>query len=262
MEATLIAIGVKMIQEATDGAKHQAVRNAAHTVGGYVGSGFVDASRAYEAHYAEVLVKENVADLKNAEKALHSGLYKTGPQKPLLPDWLQFKVRRELRKAQGNLGVVVTIAHREAAAAHVPPTGVLAAVEAIAAEQASVPTLLTFWNLLPSTSSKRDAPPKLLLSDNKYLSWLGSEGFRKYRAGEGSYLTVRVVAGIVHRQDGGQLRDFVNAYQSSSSTLAPTTTVFRTRVQRVWPASRARCSTYSNKPTAAMSCTSKHLSRG
>lgn len=214
-EATLIAIGVKMIQEAADGTKHKAVLHAAHTVGGYVGSGFVDAGRAYEALYAEVLAKENVADLKNAEKALHSGLYVTGPAKPLLPDWLQFKIRRELREAQGNPGVVVTIAHREAAAAHVPPSGVLAAVEAIAEEQASAPTLLTFWNLLPSTSSKRDAPLKLQLSDNKYLSWLASQGFRKYRAGEGSYLTVRVQAGIVHRQDSGQLRDFVNAYLES-----------------------------------------------
>jgi hypothetical protein len=214
-EATLIAIGVKMIQEAADGTKHKAVLHAAHTVGGYVGSGFVDASRAYEALYAEVLAKENVADLKNAEKALHSGLYVTGPAKPLLPDWLQFKIRRELREAQGNPGVVVTIAHREAAAAHVPPAGVLAAVEAIAEEQASAPTLLTFWNLLPSTSSKRDAPPKLVLSDNKFLSWLASEGFRKYRAGENNYLTVRVVAGVVHRQDSGQLRDFVNAYLES-----------------------------------------------
>jgi hypothetical protein len=214
-EARLIAIGCKMIQEAPDGGKHQAVRNAAHTVGGYCGSGFVDAARAYDALLAEVLAKENVADLNNAEKALHSGLYVTGPAQPLLPDWLQFKVRRELREAQGNPGVVVTIAHREAAAAHVPPAGVLAAMEAIAAEQASAPTLLTFWNLLPSTSSKRDAPAKLVLSDNKYLSWLASEGFRKYRAGEGSYLTVRVVAGIVHRQDSGQLRDFVNAYLDS-----------------------------------------------
>jgi hypothetical protein len=214
-ETTLIAIGIKMIREAPDGTKHQAVRNAAHTLGGYVGSGFVDAARAYDALHAEVLAKENVADLKNAEKALHSGLYVTGPAKPLLPDWLQFKVRRELREAQGNPGVVVTIAHREAAAAHVPPAGVLTAVEAIAAEQAEAPTLLTFWNLLPSASSKRDAPAKLVLSDNKYLSWLASEGFRKYRAGEGSYLTVRVVAGIVHRQDGGQLRDFVNAYLES-----------------------------------------------
>jgi hypothetical protein len=214
-ETTLIAIGIKMIREAADGTKHQAVRNAAHTLGGYVGSGFVDAARAYDALHAEVLAKENVADLKNAEKALHSGLYVTGPAKPLLPDWLQFKVRRELREAQGNPGVVVTIAHREAAAAHVPPAGVLTAVEAIAAEQAEAPTLLTFWNLLPSASSKRDAPAKLVLSDNKYLSWLASEGFRKYRAGEGSYLTVRVVAGIVHRQDGGQLRDFVNAYLES-----------------------------------------------
>jgi hypothetical protein len=214
-EATLIAIGIKIIREAADGTKHKAVLHAAHTVGGYCGSGFVDAARAYDALHAEVLAKENVADLKNAEKALHSGLYVTGPAKPLLPDWLQFKVRRELREAQGNPGVVVTIAHREAAAAHVPPAGVLTAVEAIAAEQAEAPTLLTFWNLLPSASSKRDAPAKLVLSDNKYLSWLASEGFRKYRAGEGSYLTVRVVAGIVHRQDGGQLRDFVNAYLES-----------------------------------------------
>jgi hypothetical protein len=214
-EATLIAIGIKMIREAADGSKHQAVRNAAHTMGGYAGAGFVDAVRAHDALYREVLAKENVADLKNAEKALHSGIYVTGPAKPLLPDWLQFKVRRELREAQGNPGVVVTIAHREAAAAHVPPAGVLAAVEAIAAEQAEAPTLLTFWNLLPSASSKRDAPAKLVLSDNKYLNWLASEGFRKYRAGEGSYLTVRVVAGIVHRQDSGQLRDFVNAYLES-----------------------------------------------
>jgi len=214
-EAALIAVGVKMIQQATDGGKHYAVRNAGHTVGGYVGSGFVDAARAYEVLLAEVAARENVADIKTAEKALHSGLYVTGPARPLLPDWLQLKVRKELREAQGNPGVTVTIAHREAAAAHVAPSGVLAAVEAIAAEQSQSPDLLTFWNLLPSASSKRDAPLKLVLSDNKFLSWLAAEGFRKYRTGEASYLTVRVRANIVHRQDSGQLRDFVNAYLES-----------------------------------------------
>jgi hypothetical protein len=212
-EATLIAIGVKMIQQATDGAKHQAVRNAAHTVGGYVGSGFVDAARAYEALHAEVLAKENVVDLKNAEKALHSGLYKTGPAKPLLPEWLQLKVRRELRQKEQDFGTVVTLAQDIAQKAHVPLKGVQAAVEAIAEEQCNAPTLLTFWHLVDG--GKRDAPPKLVLSSDMYLEWLAREGFRKYRTGESSYLTVRVMANIVHRQDSGQVRDFVNAYLAS-----------------------------------------------
>jgi hypothetical protein len=209
-EATLIAIGCKMIREAGDGGKHQAVRNAAHTVGGYVGSGFVDAARAYDTLYSEVLAKENVADIKNAEKALHSGLYVTGPAKPLLPEWLQLKVRRELREKEQSFGTVVTLAQEIATKAHVTLEKVQAAVQAVADEQASAPTLLTFWLLLPP--AKRDGPAKLQLSDNKYLNWLAGEGFRKYRAGEGSYLTVRVVAGVVQRQDSGQLRDFVNTY--------------------------------------------------
>ncbi|TDN38266.1 hypothetical protein E4631_06140 [Hymenobacter sp. UV11] len=211
-EATLIAIGCKMIREAQDGGKYVKVLHAAHTVGGYVGSGFVDAGRAYDALHAEVLAKENVADLKNAEKALHSGLYKTGPAKPLLPDWLQLRVRRELRDARQAYGTVVSLASDIATQAHVPLTSVQAAVQAIAEEQQQALALLTFWNLLPSASTKRDAPPKLVLSDNKYLSWLAGAGFRKYRTGEGSYLTVQVRANIVHRQDSGQLRDFVNAY--------------------------------------------------
>ena len=212
-ESTLIAIGVKMIREAADGSKHQAVRNAAHTMGGYAGAGFVDAGRAYDALYAEVLAKENVADLKNAEKALQSGLYVTGPAKPLLPEWLQLKVRRELRDKEQSFGAVVTLAQEIATKAHVPLEKVQAAVQAVADEQANAPTLLTFWLLLPP--AKRDGPAKLQLSDNKYLSWLAGEGFRKYRAGESSYLTVRVLAGVVHRQDSGQLRDFVNAYLDS-----------------------------------------------
>ncbi|GAB3637271.1 hypothetical protein GCM10027422_28610 [Hymenobacter arcticus] len=212
-EATLIAIGVKMIRQATDGGKHHAVRNAAHTVGGYVGSGFVDASKAYEALLAEVLAKENVADLKTAEKALRSGLYVTGPTKPLLPEWLQLKVRRELRETVQAYGTVVTLAQGIATRAHVPLAGVQAAVEAIAEEQKASATLLTFWHLVDG--GKRDAPPKLVLSPDMYLAWLAREGFRKYRTGEASYLTVRVTANIVHRQDSGQVRDFVNAYLAS-----------------------------------------------
>jgi hypothetical protein len=212
-EATLIAIGAKMIRDAADGAKHQAVRNAAHTVGGYVGSGFVDASKAYEALLAEVLAKENVADLKNAEKALYSGLYVTGPAKPLLPDWLQLRVRKELREARQSYGTVVTLAQEIATQAHVPLAQVQAAVEALAEEQKQAPTLLTFWFLLPP--AKRDGVSKVQLSDNDFVAWLASEGFRKYRTGEASYLIVRVRANIVHRQDGGQLRDFVNAYLES-----------------------------------------------
>jgi hypothetical protein len=178
-----------------------------------VGSGFVDAARAYEALHAEVLAKENVADLKNAEKALHSGLYVTGPAKPLLPDWLQLRVRKELREARQAYGTVVTLAQGIATQAHVPLASVQAAVEALAAEQQQAPTLLTFWYLLPPT--KRDGPSKVQLSDNDYLGWLAKQGFRKYRTGEASYLIVRVQANIVHRQDGGQLRDFVNAYLES-----------------------------------------------
>ena len=212
-EATLIAVGAKMIREASDGGKHRAVRDAAHTVGGYVGSGFVDAARAYDALLAEVLAKENVVDLKNAEKALHSGLYKTGPERPLLPEWLQLRVRRELREARQAYGTVVTLAQEIATAAHVPLDKVQPAVEAIADEQQQAPTLLTFWYLLPP--AKRDGPPKVMLSDNDFKDWLAAQGFRKCRTGEASYLIVRVQANIVHRQDGGQLRDFVNAYLDS-----------------------------------------------
>ncbi|WP_232341592.1 BT4734/BF3469 family protein [Hymenobacter ginkgonis] len=209
-EATLIAIGVKMIQQAPEGGKHDAVRDAAHMVGGYVGSGFVDAGRAYDALLSAVLAKENVADLKNAEKSLHSGLYKTGPAKPLLPEWLQLRVRKELREARQAYGTVVTLAQEIATQAHVPLASVQAAIEALAKEQQQSPTLLTFWYLQPPT--KRDGPAKVQLSDNDYKNWLAAEGFRKYRIGEASYLIVRVQANIVHRQDGGQLRDFVNAY--------------------------------------------------
>jgi hypothetical protein len=212
-EATLIAIGIKMIREAADGAKHKAVLHAAHTVGGYVGSGFVNAARAYDALHDEVLAKENVADLKNAEKALHSGLYVTGPAKPLLPDWLQLRVRKELREARQAYGTVVTLAQEIATQAHVPLASVQAAVEALAEEQRQSPALLTFWYLLPP--AKRDGQSKVQLSDNDFVAWLATEGFRKYRTGEASYLVVRVQANIVRRQDGGQLRDFVNAYLES-----------------------------------------------
>jgi hypothetical protein len=209
VEARLIAIGVKMIAGATDGGKYVQVRNAGHLVGGYVGSGFVDAGRAFDALYAALLAKENVADVKVAEAALRSGLEVSGPRRPLLPDWLQYKVRQELRDENRNPGTVVAIAHREAAAAHVSPAGVLAAVEAIAAEQRDEVELLTFWNLLEPV--KRDGPRRLQLSLDKFIAWLGAEGFRKYRAG-GAYTTVRVLAGIVTEVDRGQLFDHVLGY--------------------------------------------------
>ncbi|TVT43103.1 hypothetical protein FNT36_03150 [Hymenobacter setariae] len=209
-EDRLIAIGVKMIREAQDGGKYVQVRNAGHLVGGYVGSGFVEAGRAFDALYSALLAKENVADPKAAEKALRSGLEVSGPARPLLPDWLQYKVRQELREHKGNPGAVVTIAHREAAAAHVAPAGVQAAVEAIAAEQAQEVELLTFWGLVDGP--KRDGPKRLLLSLDKFIAWLGTEGFRKYRSAAGGYATVRVVAGVVSEIDRGQLFDHVLGY--------------------------------------------------
>jgi hypothetical protein len=209
-EARLIAIGVKMIREAQDGGKYVGVRNAGHLVGGYVGAGFVDAGRAFDALYDALLGKENVVDPKAAEKALRSGLEVSGPARPLLPDWLQYKVRQELREHAGNPGAVVTIAHREAAAAHVAPAGVQAAVEAIAAEQAQEVELLTFWSLVDGP--KRDGPKRLLLSLDKFIVWLGEQGFRKHRTSGGTYATVQLRAGVVHEVDRGQLFDHVLGY--------------------------------------------------
>jgi hypothetical protein len=79
VEERLIAIGVKMIRDAPDGGKYLGVRNAGHLVGGYVGSGFVDAGRAFEVLYSTLLAKENVADPKAAEKALRPGSLRPRP---------------------------------------------------------------------------------------------------------------------------------------------------------------------------------------
>jgi hypothetical protein len=209
-EAQLIAIGVKMIRQATDGGKHKAVRDAAHLLGGYSGAGFVNPDAAFEALYAEVLAKENVADLKNAEAALRSGIYQTGPAKPLLPDWLQLRVRKELRDASQAFDTVVTLAQDISQKAHVPLEGVQAAVAAIAQEQKLAPVLLTFWHLVEAT--KRDGPPKLVLSLDKFIDWLGEQGFRKHRSSAGTYSTVRLLAGIVSEIDRGQLVDHVLHY--------------------------------------------------
>jgi hypothetical protein len=211
VEARLIAIGVKMIREAQDGGKYVQVRNAGHLLGGYVGAGFVDAGRAFDALYAALLAKENVSNLKVAETALRSGLEVSGPARPLLPDWLQLAVRKELRAAGGNLGTVVEQANRIAATAHVALAGVQAAVQAIADEQKQAEALLTFWHLVDGT--KRDAPPRLQLSLDKFIEWLAAEGFRKHRQA-GSYATVRVVEHIVHEVDRGQLMDHVLGYLS------------------------------------------------
>ncbi|MGI4872270.1 MAG: BT4734/BF3469 family protein [Janthinobacterium lividum] len=211
-EAALVAVGVQLVRNAADGAKHYAVRDAAFLLGGYVGSGFVGEATAYEALLAAIGNRENVADLKNAEQAIRSGLAK-GAQKPLLPDWLQMRVRKELRESGGGSMAVQALAAREAAAAHLPAAGIEAAVQEIAQEQAQAPTLLTFWRVVHKEGRKRDQDTYTLqLSPDKYLEWLAESGFCKYRVGEGAYATVRVRANVVHRQDSGQLKDFMNAY--------------------------------------------------
>ncbi|MBF9140825.1 BT4734/BF3469 family protein [Hymenobacter properus] len=206
-ETLLIAIGVKMVREAVDGSKHAKVRDAAYLLGGYVGSGYVDESRAFDALLAAVLAKENVASLRNAEEAIRSGL-KKGAQRPILPDWLQYSARQEVRAAAGNPGVVLTLAHKISVASHVPVPGISAALDLIAEEQARQVRLLTFWNV---TDPGQDKPLKVSLSLDKFTAWLGEEGFAKYRAG-GDYATVRVVAGVVHEVDRGQLFDHVLGY--------------------------------------------------
>jgi hypothetical protein len=64
-------------------------------------------------------------------------------------------------------------------------------------------------------SPKRDGPKRLLLSLDKFIAWLGTQGFRKYRSAGGSYATVRVAAGVVAEIDRGQLFDHVLGYLSS-----------------------------------------------
>lgn len=210
VEERLIAVGVKMIRDAQDGGKYVQVRNAGHLVGGYVGSGFVDAGRAFDALYNALLGKENVADPKAAEKALRSGLEVSGPARPLLPDWLQLKVRRELRESSQSLGAVVEQASKIAATAHVPLAGVQAAVQAIADEQKQQVEYLTFWHLVDGP--KRDGPKRLQLSLDKFIEWLGGQGFRKHRSSGGTYATVRVEASVVSEVDRGQLFDHVLHY--------------------------------------------------
>jgi len=213
VEERLLAVGVKMIREAQDGGKYVQVRNAGHLLGGYVGAGFVDAGRAFDALYSALLAKENVTNAKVAEAALRSGLEVSGPARPLLPDWLQMQVRKELRANGQSLGSIVEQATRIAATCHVPLEGVQDAVRHIAEEQKHSPDLLTFWHLVDG--GKRDAPPKLQLSLDKFIDWLSTEGFRKYRSTAGGYATVRVVESIVSEVDRGQLMDHVLGYLSN-----------------------------------------------
>ena len=205
-ESILLAIGVKMIREAADGGKHVKVRDAAYLLGGYVGSGYVDETRAYDALYSAVLSKENVASTKTAEDAIRSGLRK-GALRPILPDWLQFNARQELRD-NNTPGGQLALAHRLHVAGSVPLAGVEAAIKIIVEEQAAAHSFLTFWNV---HSPGQDKPLKVALSLDKFTTWLAGEGFRKYRAG-GDYATVLVQAGVVREVDRGQLFDHVLSY--------------------------------------------------
>ena len=205
-ESILLAIGVKMIREAADGGKHVKVRDAAYLLGGYVGAGYVDESRAFDALYSAVLGKENVASTKTAEDAIRSGLRK-GALRPLLPDWLQFNARQELRD-NSTPGGQLALAHRLHVAGSVPLAGIEAAIKIIVEEQAATHSFLTFWNV---HSPGQDKPLKVALSLDKFTTWLAGEGFRKYRSG-GDYATVRVAAGVVTEVDRGQLFDHVLQY--------------------------------------------------
>ena len=197
---------LKMVFDAPDGTKHGALRDAAYLLGGYVGSGYVDEQEAFESLYQAISSRPNVADLKQAEATIRSGLRK-GAEKPLLPTTQQRIVRQRQREGLSREGILASLSTCEGIRAE----RLSQAVDAVLQEPN--PTLLTFWRIVYKEGKRASEDTyKLLVDRNKLREWLGSEGFSFRAAGPGNVEFLHVQENIVRLIERHALKQHVLRY--------------------------------------------------
>ncbi|WP_151086818.1 BT4734/BF3469 family protein [Hymenobacter baengnokdamensis] len=197
------------VRAARDGEKRTVLNKMAFLCGGYIGAGFLTTAETQQALEATISSRE-VEDLPAAFKTIAVAL-KDGQQKPVLPPDLHQLAYEKLRGGAGVDAVVAGIA----ASQGLPVAVLEAAVWGVAEEQAREVPILAFWQLVPSTS-KRDAPPKLMLQLHLFRRFLTRHGFRKHMPDpKAKVRVVRLVEQVVHESSRAQLKDFVLDYLAS-----------------------------------------------
>jgi hypothetical protein len=202
-----LTLACDKVRAAPDGSKRTVLNKMAFLCGGYIGAGFLSEAEAQRALEATISTRE-VEDLPAAFKTITIGL-RDGQHKPVLPEALQYHVRHQLREGMGVDGIVSTLA----AAQGLPTHALEHAVRAIVTEQANEVAVLTFWEMV-SSSTKHDSPLKPVLRTRLFRQFLTRHGFRKLLAGQ-KVRVVREIEQVVHEISRSELKDFVLDYLDS-----------------------------------------------
>ena len=189
---------------AADGQKHVVLNKMSFLLGGVAASGFISIEDARQV-LQDAITRRGADDLKAAFRTIEDGLA-AGRLKPALPHELQYHVRTRLADGDPAEHIAAGIAGSEG----LPQDPIAEAVGGIAAERRNQVSLLTFWDLVESTT-KRDAPLKLQLNLTKYGKWLAENGFRQRSAGTKTQL-VRLDGHIVRPLVRSGLKAFVLDY--------------------------------------------------
>ena len=199
---------VNKVLSAPDGQKHYTLNKMAFLCGGYVGAGLLSEADARQELRGAIGCRE-VTDAKNAWKTIDDGL-SAGQRKPVLPEQLQYSVRK-MRQDDEPLESVVT---RLVATQGVPADVIRPAVAAIYAEEEK--ELCTFWDVLyKEGKTKSQDTYRLMLNRAKYVAWLASEGFAIHKQGTGRVVPVHIADNVVTEITRVEIKKHVADYVSS-----------------------------------------------
>jgi hypothetical protein len=198
---------VNKVLGAPDGQKHHTLNKMAYLCGGYVAAGLLREDEAREQLRQAIGCRE-VTDAKNAWQTIDDGL-KAGQAKPILPEQLQYSVRK-MKQDDEPLESVVT---RLVATQGVPADVIRPAVAAIYQEEEK--ELCTFWDVIyKEGKSKSQDTYRLVLNRAKYVAWLAGEGFAIHKQGTGRVVPVHVVDNVVTEIGRVEIKKHVADYVS------------------------------------------------
>ncbi len=199
---------INKVLSAPDGQKHYTLNKMAFLCGGYVGAGLLSEADARQELRGAIGCRE-VTDSKNAWKTIDDGL-SAGQRKPVLPEQLQYSVRK-MKQDDEPLESVVT---RLVATQGVPADVLRPAVAAIYAEEEK--ELCTFWDVIyKEGKTKSQDSYRLVLNRAKYVGWLAGEGFAIHKQGTGRVVPVHITDNVVTEITRVEIKKHVADYVSS-----------------------------------------------
>ncbi|MGI4875265.1 MAG: BT4734/BF3469 family protein [Janthinobacterium lividum] len=199
---------VGKVLSAVDGQKHYTLNKMAFLCGGYVGAGLLREDEAREQLRQAIGCRE-VTDAKNAWQTIDDGL-KAGQLKPVLPEQLQYAVRKMKRDEQPAEAAVQRLVLTQGVAAD----AIAPAVAAIYQEEDRL--FLTFWDVVYKEGrTKSQDTTTLLLNRAKYVNWLAAEGFAIHKQGTGRIVPVHIAENVVTEVTRVEIKKHVADYVAS-----------------------------------------------